>query len=29
MADAMAPATDESAPSEPKSLDQAIDDLKI
>lgn len=29
MADAMSPAADESAPSEPKSLDQAIDDLKI
>jgi predicted RNA-binding protein YlqC (UPF0109 family) len=29
MADAMAPASDESMPSEPKSLDQAIDDLKI
>lgn len=29
MAEAMAPSTDDSMPTEPKSLDQAIDDLKI
>lgn len=29
MASVMAPTQDESMPSEPKSLDQAIDDLKI